>query len=124
MFKIWLVFRVEPLTVKIMDDWSLIPQDSKANPLELSFTSALRLAAPGAAGARSGKGSKVLEYDFLSKFIHRMNQANTDTYFEDDIYITLNISLYSYLALMRRNLSREMDQFGSRPTGALPENTR
>jgi hypothetical protein len=49
--------------------------------------------------------SKVLVYDFHSKFVRRAGMKNVE-----DIYITLNVSLYSWLTLLRKNLSREMNQ--------------
>ncbi|KAJ7218000.1 hypothetical protein GGX14DRAFT_550111 [Mycena pura] len=47
---------------------------------------------------------KVLEYDFDSRF----NRKGTSNF--EDIYISLNVSLYTWLTLLRKNLSREMDQ--------------
>ncbi|KAF7315604.1 hypothetical protein MIND_00075800 [Mycena indigotica] len=48
--------------------------------------------------------TRALDYDFDSRFNRRGAQN-----FED-IYISLNVSLYSWLTLLRKNLSREMDQ--------------
>ncbi|KAI0314094.1 hypothetical protein OF83DRAFT_1165342 [Amylostereum chailletii] len=48
---------------------------------------------------------KTLEYDFYSKFLRRGGPRT-----QDDIFITLNVSLYSWLTLLRKNLAREMDQ--------------
>ncbi|KAJ7072266.1 hypothetical protein C8F01DRAFT_1205872 [Mycena amicta] len=47
---------------------------------------------------------KALDYDFDSRF-NRQGAQNFE-----DIYISLNVSLYSWLTLLRKNLSREMDQ--------------
>ncbi|KAJ7770170.1 hypothetical protein DFH07DRAFT_1004242, partial [Mycena maculata] len=49
--------------------------------------------------------SKVLEYDFHSRF----NRQEGEKSFED-IYISLNVALYSWLTLLRKNLAREMEQ--------------
>jgi hypothetical protein len=57
--------------------------------------------------------SKVLVYDFHSKFIRREGMKNFE-----DIFITLNVSLYSWLTLLRKNLSREMSQVQT--TAAAP----
>ncbi|KAJ7901907.1 hypothetical protein B0H14DRAFT_3080144 [Mycena olivaceomarginata] len=51
------------------------------------------------------RAAKVLEYDFNSRF---NRQEGTQSF--EDIYISLNVSLYSWLTLLRKNLSREMDQ--------------
>lgn len=48
--------------------------------------------------------SRDLFYDFHSSFVRQgMKEI-------DDIYITLNVALYSWLTLLRKNMSREMDQ--------------
>ncbi|KAG6845925.1 hypothetical protein H0H87_000731 [Tephrocybe sp. NHM501043] len=47
----------------------------------------------------------TLVYDFHSKF---MRQEDTREY--KDIYITLNVALYSWLTVLRKNLTREMEQ--------------
>lgn len=49
--------------------------------------------------------TKVLQYDFDSRFNRQQGVQNFE-----DIYISLNVSLYSWLTLLRKNLSREMDQ--------------
>jgi len=49
-----------------------------------------------------------LVYDFHSEFIRREGMKAFE-----DIYITLNMSLYSWLTLLRKNLTREMDQVRS-----------
>lgn len=51
------------------------------------------------------KLTKYLEYDFHSQFVRRDGMKDFE-----DIYITLNVSLYSWLTVLRKNLSREMDQ--------------
>ncbi|KAF7288717.1 hypothetical protein HMN09_01377700 [Mycena chlorophos] len=48
--------------------------------------------------------TRALEYDFDSRF-NRHGGQNFD-----DIYISLNVSLYSWLTLLRKNLTREMEQ--------------
>lgn len=49
--------------------------------------------------------AKELFYDFKSSFVRRDGMQNVE-----DIFITLNMSLYSWLTLLRKNLSREMGQ--------------
>ena len=49
-----------------------------------------------------------LVYDFHSEFIRREGMKAFE-----DIYITLNMSLYSWLTVLRKNLTREMDQIRS-----------
>ncbi|SJK97794.1 uncharacterized protein ARMOST_01049 [Armillaria ostoyae] len=49
--------------------------------------------------------SKVLDYDFRSVFVRRTGMRDFE-----DIYITLNVGLYSWLTVQRKNLTREMDQ--------------
>lgn len=51
------------------------------------------------------RSSKKLLYDFNSQFIRR-----EDTQDYEDIYITLNMSLYQWLTVLRKNLARELDQ--------------
>jgi hypothetical protein len=46
-----------------------------------------------------------LIYDFHSEFVRREGMRDFE-----DIYITLNVSLYSWLTILRKNLTREMDQ--------------
>jgi hypothetical protein len=46
-----------------------------------------------------------LVYDFHSVFVRREGMRDVE-----DIYITLNVALYSWLTLLRKNLTREMDQ--------------
>ncbi|PPQ63980.1 hypothetical protein CVT24_009409 [Panaeolus cyanescens] len=48
---------------------------------------------------------RVISYDFHSQFIRRDGMREFE-----DIYITLNMSLYTWLTLLRKNLTREMDQ--------------
>jgi len=47
----------------------------------------------------------TLVYDFHSVFVRREGMRDFE-----DIYITLNVALYSWLTLLRKNLTREMDQ--------------
>lgn len=49
--------------------------------------------------------TRNLVYDFNSKFVRREGMRAYE-----DIYITLNMSLYSWLTVLRKNLTREMDQ--------------
>ncbi|KAK0226200.1 hypothetical protein IW262DRAFT_1457427 [Armillaria fumosa] len=49
--------------------------------------------------------SKVLDYDFCSVFVRRTGMRDFE-----DIYITLNVGLYAWLTVQRKNLAREMDQ--------------
>lgn len=48
---------------------------------------------------------RTLVYDFHSEFIRRAGMKAFE-----DIYITLNMSLYSWLTGLRKNLTRELDQ--------------
>ncbi|KAG5220254.1 Protein CSF [Salix suchowensis] len=48
---------------------------------------------------------KVIAYDFDSKFVRRTGVKDME-----DIFITLNVALYSWLTLLRKNFTREMDQ--------------
>jgi hypothetical protein len=54
----------------------------------------------------SEEASGVLEYDFVSQFARRDITAAR----REDIFITLNVALYSWLTLLRKNLAREMSQ--------------
>ncbi|KAI9455337.1 hypothetical protein BJY52DRAFT_1280457, partial [Lactarius psammicola] len=69
----------------------------------------------------SEEASGVLEYDFVSQFARGDMTAAR----REDIFITLNMALYSWLTLLRKNLAREMNQAqaqGSvdrRPAGGL-----
>ncbi|KAG6849567.1 hypothetical protein H0H93_007348 [Arthromyces matolae] len=47
----------------------------------------------------------TLVYDFYSQFVR---QGDSREY--QDIYITLNVALYSWLTVLRKNLTREMEQ--------------
>ena len=49
---------------------------------------------------------RILEYNFESKFAQR----GKPTARREDIFITLNVALYSWLTLLRKNLAREMSQ--------------
>jgi hypothetical protein len=51
--------------------------------------------------------TRSLAYNFVSRFVRREGMR------EQDIYITLNMALYSWLTVLRRNFSREMDQVNS-----------
>ncbi|VDB95270.1 unnamed protein product [Peniophora sp. CBMAI 1063] len=72
-------------------------------------------------------GRKVLEYDFFSKFVRdipahrdvpkegdskiiRPKKGKGDSRDGEDIFITLNVALYSWLQQLRKNLTREMEQ--------------
>lgn len=48
---------------------------------------------------------KTIMYDFTSRFARGEGAKNVE-----DIYITLNVSLYSWLTLLRKNFAKEMDQ--------------
>ncbi|KAF9268932.1 hypothetical protein L218DRAFT_892586 [Marasmius fiardii PR-910] len=54
---------------------------------------------------RQQDGKRQLKYDFDSQFI-RGQGVQVD----EDIYITLNVSLYSWLTTLRKTLTREMEQ--------------
>ena len=49
--------------------------------------------------------TRVLVYDFHSQFVRREGMKDFE-----DIYITLNVSLYSWLTVLRKTLFREMEQ--------------
>lgn len=51
------------------------------------------------------ESAKIIMYDFISKFDRKKGLKD-----QEDIFITLNVSLYSWLTLLRKNLTREMDQ--------------
>ncbi|PPQ67263.1 hypothetical protein CVT25_005847 [Psilocybe cyanescens] len=51
------------------------------------------------------ESGKILTYDFYSQFVRRAGMKAFE-----DIYITLNMSLYSWLTVLRKNLTRELDQ--------------
>ncbi|KZV70698.1 hypothetical protein PENSPDRAFT_752360 [Peniophora sp. CONT] len=74
-------------------------------------------------------GRKVLEYDFFSKFVRNIptppdvnqdgvgpkivrppKKGRGDSRDGEDIFITLNVALYSWLQQLRKNLTREMEQ--------------
>jgi hypothetical protein len=65
----------------------------------------------------------VLEYNFESKFA----QGSKVSARREDIFITLNVALYSWLTLLRKNLAREMSQaqesLDRRPAAGLPAAT-
>ncbi|TFY67887.1 hypothetical protein EVG20_g3774 [Dentipellis fragilis] len=51
---------------------------------------------------------KVVTYSFVSKFVRGEGIKDLE-----DIYITLNVSLYSWLTILRKNLARELEQVQS-----------
>ncbi|GJE95456.1 hypothetical protein PsYK624_116400 [Phanerochaete sordida] len=48
--------------------------------------------------------SRILLYDFSSKFAKKENMR------DEDIYITLNMALYAWLTILRKTFAREMEQ--------------
>lgn len=52
-----------------------------------------------------GPGLKKIYYDFASKFIRREGMADAE-----DIFITLNVALYSWLTILRKNFTKGMNQ--------------
>ena len=52
-----------------------------------------------------GPGLKKIYYDFASRFVQREGMADTE-----DIFITLNVALYSWLTILRKNFTKEMNQ--------------
>lgn len=52
-----------------------------------------------------GQGLKKIHYDFASKFLRREGMADAE-----DIFITLNLALYSWLTILRKNFTKEMNQ--------------
>jgi hypothetical protein len=51
------------------------------------------------------QGSKKICYNFASEFIRREGMADAE-----DIFITLNVALYSWLTILRKNFTKEMNQ--------------
>jgi len=63
-----------------------------------------------------GQGLKKIYYNFASEFIRREGTADAE-----DIFITLNVALYSWLTILRKNFTKEMNQVqavAERPMGA------
>ena len=52
-----------------------------------------------------GPGLKKIYYDFASNFVRREGKAD-----REDIFITLNLALYSWLTILRKNFTKEMNQ--------------
>jgi hypothetical protein len=52
-----------------------------------------------------GQGLKKIYYDFTSKFTRREGMVDAE-----DIFITLNLVLYSWLTNLRKNFTKEMNQ--------------
>jgi len=52
-----------------------------------------------------GQGLKKIRYNFASEFIRREGTADAE-----DIFITLNVALYSWLTILRKNFTKEMNQ--------------
>ena len=50
-------------------------------------------------------GLKKIHYDFASKFMRREGMADAE-----DIFIALNVALYSWLTILRKNFTKEMNQ--------------
>ncbi|KIY46774.1 hypothetical protein FISHEDRAFT_46624 [Fistulina hepatica ATCC 64428] len=57
-------------------------------------------------GGDNGDTGGELFYDFHSRFVHKQGGSRN----VEDIYITLNVSLYAWLTVLRKSLTREMDQ--------------
>lgn len=60
-------------------------------------------------------GNRVLPYDFSSKF------AKKEAMKEEDIYITLNMSLYAWLTILRKTFAREMEQMQASSDARVPQ---
>jgi len=63
-----------------------------------------------------GQGLKKIYYSFASEFTRREGMADAE-----DIFITLNVALYSWLTILRKNFTKEMNQVqavAERPVGA------
>jgi len=61
-----------------------------------------------------GQGLKKIYYNFASEFVRREGMADAE-----DIFITLNVALYSWLTILRKNFTKEMNQVqavAERPT--------
>ena len=52
-----------------------------------------------------GQGLKRIHYNFASEFIRREGMADAE-----DNFITLNVALYSWLTILRKNFTKEMNQ--------------
>ena len=52
-----------------------------------------------------GQGLKRIYYDFASKFVRREGMVEAE-----DIFITLNLALYSWLTILRKNFTKEMNR--------------
>jgi len=52
-----------------------------------------------------GQGLKKIYYNFASEFLRREGMADAE-----DIFITLNVALYSWLTILRKNFAKEMNQ--------------
>lgn len=61
----------------------------------------------------SSSPSRTLTYDFESSFARTGGKEKME-----NIYITLNVSLYSWLTLLRKNFAREMDEVDAAKTTA------
>lgn len=62
-----------------------------------------------------GQGLKKIYYDFASKFIRREGTADAE-----DIFITLNVALYSWLTILRKNFTKEMNQVQAAAERSVP----
>ncbi|KAK0195692.1 hypothetical protein F5146DRAFT_1101121 [Armillaria mellea] len=91
-----------PATLLDNNDWStnLLKDASEANIVGLPSMTMHMISKETQEGS-----SKVLDYDFRSVFVRRTGMRDFE-----DIYITLNVGLYAWLTVQRKNLSREMEQ--------------
>ena len=62
-----------------------------------------------------GQGLKKIHYDFASKFVRRDGIADTE-----DIFITLNLALYSWLTILRKNFTKEMNRVQAAAERPIP----
>jgi hypothetical protein len=74
--------------------------------MKMQMTSEEELQSPSIDSDMLAPHSRALLYDFHSQFM-RSAEGKHDM---EDIYITLNVALYSWLTLLRKNFSREMGQ--------------
>ncbi|KAI6157760.1 hypothetical protein BKA82DRAFT_130576 [Pisolithus tinctorius] len=99
-----------PPSVAVSSDRSWVDQLFK-NPTEANIVGLPSMRMLMITEEPSEEPSKRLLYDFYSTFQGRADRK------PEDIYITLNVALYSWLTGLRKNLSREMAQLQTQ-TGA------
>ncbi|KZT28945.1 hypothetical protein NEOLEDRAFT_1057065 [Neolentinus lepideus HHB14362 ss-1] len=106
-----------PMTIKA------VPQDTKGwlDALIKDASEAIIFGLPSMKMSMTSTESvkdriRQLDYNFFSQFIRHAEMKR------EDIYITLNMSLYAWLTILRKNFAREMDQVGA--SGEVPSSTK